>query len=65
MVRAKPLYARTQDYIITTFDVSDAKTAERLGKEIVTQRGRARLHALGPQAYALVIRPGGARRLAR
>ncbi len=55
------VYARTQEYIIALFDVRDARATERVGEEIVGGRGSARLYALDPQIYALVIRPGGAR----
>ncbi len=60
MNRSKTLYPSNAERIITIFDVSDAETAERLGKEIVAHRGRARLYALGLETYALFVRSYGA-----
>ena len=60
----RTLYLGNSECIVTLFDVRDAKTGEQLGNEIVACRGRARLHALSPEVYALVIRPGDTRRLA-
>ncbi len=62
---SRTLYPSNTECIITLFDVRNAGAAERLGYEIVAWRERTRLYALGPQTYALVIRPGGARRLAQ
>jgi hypothetical protein len=65
MNRANQLYPNSSECVIVLFDLRLASTAKRLHRERAAWQEQSDIEALDENHFVLVVRPGGARRLAR
>jgi hypothetical protein len=58
------LYLSIPECLIVLFDLRDSEAVERLHRERATWQELSDIQALSKDCFALILRPGGAQRLA-